>query len=137
MQKSFEKRQFDRLKTEHLLVQYRYLDGENIFEVEIINIGAGGACFLRNSVITKGDVIEILFPFKSKKVILKTKIVRIEGREVAGKFIEKQDKIDELINLFNEEYKIIKKEREKEEQEKNSLYAEKNKHSEDKKMFDI
>lgn len=137
MTKSFENRKFDRIRTEHLLIQYQHENEENVYEVEVINLGPGGICFIRNSFLIKDDIIKVLFPFKSKKVILKTKILRVEGREVAGEFIEDQEKIDTMINLFNGEYKIIKQEREEKEKEKNDLYANKDKYIKDKNLFDI
>jgi hypothetical protein len=137
MTKSFENRKFDRVRTEHLIIQYKHENDENVYEVEVINLAAGGICFLRNSVLTKGDTIKILFPFKSKKIVLLTKILRVEGRETAGKFEDNQDKIDSMIKLFNEEYQIIKKEREEKEKLEKDLYANKHKYINDKHLFDL
>lgn len=136
MAQTLEKRKYNRIKTEHLIIQYQHENEDTIYDAEVINLSAGGICFLSKSVIHKDDMIKILFPFKTKKVILKSTILRVEGRETAAKFIEDQEKIDTMIRLFNKEYKIIKEEREAQEKEKNDLYANKDKYIDDK-MFDI
>lgn len=121
---SLEKRKFDRLKIDNFKLKYRL---ENVDmtppNVDVLNISAGGVCFLRDSVMYKGDTVEVLFPFKSRNIILKATVIRVEGREVAVKFIDQDIKIDEFVDLFNSEYKIIREETAKKNVEKESLFS--------------
>jgi hypothetical protein len=97
------------MKTENFFIEYMKKDDETVYRVETINISSGGICFLRNSLITEGEIIIIKFPFKSRKVILSAKILRVEGREVGASFIDKDIQINRFVKAFNEEYLIIKK----------------------------
>jgi hypothetical protein len=145
MDKSFEKRKYDRLKTEHFSIRYKLIDTEQEYIVNVLNISPQGICFIRNSIVQKNDIVLFLFPFKAKKMIIKGKIVRIEGREVAAEFLEKDEKIDDFVRLFNEEYrsiveknKMLKKERENPFSKKyNYNYSEPQRLEDDEKMFDV
>ena len=108
MDGAMDRRNFDRLKNPRFLIEYK-IDGSNsIYEVEIINISAGGICFLRKSIINKNDIIQIKFPFKSRKVILSGKVLRIDGKEVAVKFLNRDDEIERFVKVFNKEYPYLK-----------------------------
>ena len=109
MARSLDKREYNRVRALNLFIEYRYKRGNSVYRVPIINISAGGICFIRNSIIHKGDVLQIKFPFKSKKIILNAKVIRVEGREVAIKFLDSEEKIDKFVEVFNEEYPIISK----------------------------
>jgi hypothetical protein len=109
MAQSIDKREYNRVRPLNLHIEYRHKRDDSVYKVSIINISAGGICFIRNSIIHKGDILQIKFPFKSKKIILNAKVIRVEGREVAIKFLESEEKIDKFVEIFNEEYPIISK----------------------------
>jgi len=77
--------------------------------------------FIRDSVLARNDIIEVLFPFRSKKLILKASIIRLEGREVAAKFTESPTRIEEFVEVFNREYKNIQAQYIQEEKKRNSV----------------
>lgn len=142
---SLENRKFERIRVENFKIKYRISDVEmNAPSVSVINVSAGGVCFLRDSVLMKNDKVEVLFPFKSNKIILKAKVIRVEGREVAVKFIENDSKIDDFVDLFNNEYKLIRLENAEKEAAEENLFSHKNKLQysslkdklDDDKMFD-
>lgn len=107
MATSFDKRDKERVKTEAFYIQYKLVNDDNVNTVEVLNISAGGICFLRDSVLYKKDEVLILFPFQTRKVLLKGKVVRVEGREVAVFYEDKEEKIELFVKLFNDEYKKI------------------------------
>jgi hypothetical protein len=109
MARSIDKREHNRVKPLNLNIEYRYKKDDSVYKVPIINISAGGICFIRNSIINKGDLLQIKFPFKSKKIILNAKVIRVEGREVALKFLDSEEKIERFVEVFNEEYPAISK----------------------------
>ncbi|MBN1499147.1 MAG: PilZ domain-containing protein [Spirochaetes bacterium] len=109
MGRSIDKRGFFRVKVEKFKVKYRIVNSESDgVEVEVVNVSAGGICFLRDTSLFKGETIEILFPFKTKKIILKAEILRVEGREVGIQFIDEKNKVSDFLDVFNSEYKLIK-----------------------------
>ncbi|MDA3901372.1 MAG: PilZ domain-containing protein [Spirochaetes bacterium] len=122
MSRAFDKRDSDRLDTEAFYVQYKLTNDENVFSVEVMNVSPGGICFLRDSVLYRKDEIKILFPFKSRKMLLKGEVVRVEGREVAVQFKDKQERIDLFVKIFNEEYREISNENKQHSKSKQSLF---------------
>ncbi|HSV97940.1 MAG TPA: PilZ domain-containing protein [Spirochaetota bacterium] len=107
MKKSIDKRTFDRIKMHKFVVEYKIKGRDPVYQAELINLGAGGMCFLRNSIITRDDQLLVKFPFKTRKVILNGQIVRIDGREVAVRFANGEDEIKAFVDTFNEEYPIL------------------------------
>ncbi|MGV7927752.1 MAG: PilZ domain-containing protein [Spirochaetota bacterium] len=107
MKKSIDKRTFDRIKTPKFVVEYKIKGRDPVYQVELINLGAGGMCFLRNSIITRDDQLLVKFPFKTRKVILNGQIVRVDGREVAVRFANSEDEIKTFVDTFNEEYPLL------------------------------
>ncbi|HRX15278.1 MAG TPA: PilZ domain-containing protein [Spirochaetota bacterium] len=122
MSRAFDKRDTDRISTEAFFVQYKLANDDNVFTVEVLNVSAGGMCFLRDSVLYKKDEIRILFPFKSRKMLLKGVVVRVEGREVAIQFQDKQERIDTFVKIFNNEYREISEENKQHSKSKQSLF---------------
>ncbi|MBN2436459.1 MAG: PilZ domain-containing protein [Spirochaetes bacterium] len=122
MSRAFDKRDTDRISTEAFFVQYKLANDDNVFTVEVLNVSAGGMCFLRDSVLYKKDEIRILFPFKSRKMLLKGVVVRVEGREVAIQFQDKQERIDTFVKIFNDEYREISEENKQHSKSKQSLF---------------
>ncbi|HNR87919.1 MAG TPA: PilZ domain-containing protein [Spirochaetota bacterium] len=106
--RSIDKRDYGRLKTVNLKVDYRIKGSETPTTVEVINLSTGGLCFLRNTIINKGEFIQVRFPFKTRKVIMNAQVVRIDGREVGVKFTDSEKEIERFINAFNEEYPSIR-----------------------------
>lgn len=108
MRNTPDKRYFDRLKTNSFSIDYKIINTNGINKADVINISAGGICFLRTSILEKGDIIQIKFPFHSRKVILTGEIIRIEGREVAVKFLDEERQIDRFVENFNIEFLGVK-----------------------------
>lgn len=119
----FERRDFERIRTDKFTVEYRVISDDHTVLADVINVSGGGICFLRNVPIKKGDVIQVLFPFKTKKVVLKAQVMRLEGREVGLKFIDEEKKVDEFVEIFNREYKIVKSETEMREEREKNLFS--------------
>ncbi|HPI15356.1 MAG TPA: PilZ domain-containing protein [Spirochaetota bacterium] len=113
MKKSIEKRTYDRIKTSKFAVEYKIKGRDTVYNVELINLGAGGMCFLRNSILTRDDQLLVRFPFKTRKVILNGHIVRIDGREVAVRFANTEEEIKTFVDTFNEEYPLLARNSEK------------------------
>lgn len=107
--RAMERRNFDRLKTTALFVEYKTNESDVVFKVEIINLSAGGVCFLRNSTINQNDVIQIKFPFRSRRIIMTGKVLRIDGKEVAVQFLNPEDEIERFVKIFNKEYPYLKR----------------------------
>ena len=108
MRNTPDKRYFDRLKTNSFSIEYKIINTNSVNKADVINISAGGMCFLRTSILEKNDIIQIKFPFHSRKVIITGEITRIEGREVAVKFIDEERQIDKFVDNFNIEFLGIK-----------------------------
>lgn len=104
MKKTPDKRNFKRLKTNSFHIEYKIINGTGVYKADVINVSAGGICFLRASILEKGNILQIKFPFRSKKVILTAEIIRIEGREVAVKFLDEEHQIERFVENFNIEF---------------------------------
>ncbi len=124
MANTIDRRGTERMDTEAFFIQYKLANDDNIFTVELLNVGSGGLCFLRDSVLYRKDEVLVLFPFRTRKIIMKGEVVRLEGREAAVEFREKQEKIDLFVRLFNEEYRSISEENKKLSKQKQSLFFE-------------
>ena len=86
------------------------MDGEStVYKADVINISAGGVCLLRSAVLEKGDIIHLRFPFKTKKILLSARVIRVDGKEVGIKFLNTDDQIEKFIAIFNVEYPHLKK----------------------------
>jgi hypothetical protein len=108
MRNTPDKRYFVRLKTNTFSVEYKITDTTGVYTARVINISAGGICFLRTSILEKGDILQIKCPFKSKKIILTAEVIRIEGREVAVKFLDDERQIEKFVESFNLEFLGLK-----------------------------
>jgi hypothetical protein len=108
MRNTPDKRYFDRLKTNNFSIEYKIINTNGVNKADVINISAGGMCFLRTSILEKSDIIQIKLPFHAKKVILTGEIIRIEGREVAVKFLDEERQIDKFVENFNVEFLGVK-----------------------------
>ncbi len=110
LEMNIDKRNHKRLKTRDLTIKYK-LEGQNVvYKADVINISSGGICFLRSAYLEIGDVLHIKFPFKSKKILLTAKVIRMDGREAGIKFLDSDDQIEKFINVFNAEYPQLRKE---------------------------
>ena len=98
-----DKRYYKRLRTNTFPIQYKINNSNGVYNAEVINISAGGICFLRTSILEKGDIIQLKFEFSAKKIILTGEVIRVEGREVAIKFIDNERQIDRFVEYFNSE----------------------------------
>lgn len=106
---NLDKRNHKRLKTQDLIVKYKVEGETTVYKAELINISAGGVCFLRSAYLELGNIIHLKFPFKSRKILLTAKVIRVDGREVGIKFLNPDEQIDKFIKTFNEEYPQLKK----------------------------
>ena len=100
MRKSFEKRKFTRTGSLDLKIEYKLMSAIAKGTAEIINMSTGGLCFLRDTVIYKGEHLFITFPSVSFDDI-KAEVRRVEGREVAVQFLECEEKIEKLVEAIN------------------------------------
>ncbi len=105
-----DKRETQRLKTRNLIMQYRLPGRDTTYTGEVINMSAGGLCFLRQGLIDKGTTIQIRFPAIAKKIILSGTVIRIDGRETSVKFTTDEKEIEQFIAEFNRFYALSKKE---------------------------
>ncbi len=105
-----DKRDTQRLKTQNLFMEYRHSGSEGTYSGEVINLSAGGLCFLRQGLIDKGTTIKIRFPLIEKKIILTGVVVRIDGRETSVRFTTSEKEIEKFISEFNRFYALKKKE---------------------------
>ena len=108
--RSIDKRDHQRIRTSKLTVEFKVKGSESVNKVDVVNVAAGGICFLRNSIVSKGDILAIKFPFKFTKILMNGEIIRLDGREVAVKFLNSEDEIKRYVEAFNEEYPTIEKE---------------------------
>lgn len=138
MRKSIDKRGFSRIKTSKLFIDYKMKGDVTPTTVELVNVAAGGLCFLRNSVVNKGDALTIKFPFKTQKVLLSGEILRIDGREVGVRFTSSDNEIKNFVDVFNDEYAGLIKEASRH-GERLSMPGEEGDHGKDdsERIFDI
>ncbi len=104
MARSIEKRRHSRLKTERFSVEYMIKGFDTVYTAEVINISAGGLCFVRDAIVRRGDYLTLKFPFKTRKLIFSGEVLRVDGREVGIEFNESAENIEKLVELFNYEY---------------------------------
>ncbi len=106
---AFDKRTHPRVKTPTLQVEYKIHSNDQVYQVDLIDVSAGGMCFLRNAILNKNDQLVIKFPFKTKKVLLTGQVVRVNGREVGVQFENNESDIEKFIETFNNEYSYLLK----------------------------
>ncbi|MCU0848794.1 MAG: PilZ domain-containing protein [Spirochaetes bacterium] len=94
-------RKYPRIKTDRLRIQSFFRGGGASFQVEVLNLSAGGLCLISNGVLRTGDVLLFRFPFKSVEVSLQGRIVRASGREAGVRFMNPENEIKEFVGLFN------------------------------------
>ncbi len=104
MARSIEKRRHSRLKTERFSVEYMIKGFDTVYSAEVINISAGGLCFVRDAIVRRGDYLTLKFPFKTRKLIFSGEVLRVDGREVGISFHESEENIERLVEIFNHEY---------------------------------
>ena len=97
MVRKLEKRSTDRIKTPRFFIEYMIDGNDTLYSVEVINISSNGLCFIRDSVLKKGDMIRVKFPFKTRKIVLTGHIIRLDGREAAVKFAETEKNLDKFV----------------------------------------
>jgi len=93
----------NRVRTENFHVEVAADGSNDSCTVEVINVSAKGLCFIRNTVVERGDILRFVIPLAEKRVSLRGKVIRISGREVAVNFIDREE-IDSFIEIFNKEY---------------------------------
>jgi len=104
MKKSLDKRNYNRIRTHALVVDYKIKGDDTVYSVGLVNLAAGGMCFLRNSIINRDDILTVKFPFRTQKILLTGQVIRLEGREVAVKFLNSDEEIKRFVDAFNDEY---------------------------------
>lgn len=108
MYRSLEKREHDRIRTNRFRIEYMVKGFDTVYRADVINVSAGGLCYLRDAIVKTGDVIKIKFPFKSKKVVFDGEVIRVIGREVGVQFNETEEKIEMFIDVLTSEYPALK-----------------------------
>ena len=117
-----ERRDSERIKTNNFTVECQFSTDSYPISANVINISDGGICLLRNVPIQKNDIIQVVFPFRTRKLILRAQVMRVEGREVGLKFMEDDEILADLTALFHREQKMHASETDmKEEEEKINL----------------
>lgn len=97
------KRVFPRVELFKFIVEVARKD-ENVFTgVEVVNISAGGLCFLTKFIVSVGDMLEFRFPLKNRVIILPGQVVRIDGREAGIQFTCGHDAMVDFVDAYNEE----------------------------------
>ncbi len=97
------RREYPRVKLFKFNVEVSKKGEHSYVPVEVVNISAGGLCFLSRSIIYQGDALEFRFPFKHTTVIMPARVVRINVREIGVQFSCSQDEIAEFVATYNEE----------------------------------
>lgn len=101
MKSSFEKRRFCRVRLVNVSIEYSIIGKKTKSMVEIINLSEGGLCFLGDTILQTGERLLINISYKSINIILKALVERVVGREVAVRFLENHEKIENLINAIS------------------------------------
>ena len=104
MNKSYDRRSFNRVKTRNFRIEYRIKERNLSSWVEVVNVSNGGVCFLRDSLIQVGMQLEIRFPFKTREIVMRGTVIRFDGREVALEFKNSENEINRFVETFNMEY---------------------------------
>lgn len=104
MNKSYDRRSFNRIKTRNFRIEYRIKERNLSSWVEVVNVCNGGVCFLRDSMIQVGMQLEIRFPFKTREIVMRGTVIRFDGREVALEFKNSEEEINRFVETFNLEY---------------------------------
>lgn len=107
MKKSIDKRIYDRIKPGKFAVDIKLKNSNTSYSADLINLSAGGMCFLRSSIINKGDELLVKFPFKTQKTVLQGEVIRVEGREVAVQFLNNDEDIKKFVDTFNLEFPTL------------------------------
>ncbi len=97
------RRIFPRVHLFKFFVEAALKDEKKYTGVEIVNISAGGLCFLSKFIVSPGDEFTFRFPLKRGDIILPGKAVRINGREVGIRFTCDHDTIADFVDAYNEE----------------------------------
>ncbi|HNR89756.1 MAG TPA: PilZ domain-containing protein [Spirochaetota bacterium] len=100
---SKNRRQYPRIRLFRLTIKVKVKGADSFSDVELINLSAGGLCFIRNSILNFGDALILRFEFKTRQVDMIGKIVRLDGREVGVQFTCTDDEIKEFVDSFNAE----------------------------------
>ncbi|MCX7679006.1 MAG: PilZ domain-containing protein [Spirochaetes bacterium] len=103
-----ERREYPRVKLFKFIVEMSKKGENNFAPVEVVNISAGGLCFLTRSIIYKGDLLDIRFPFSRRTIVLPGKVVRIHGREVGVQFTCNKDEMIDFVNTYNDEIQAMR-----------------------------
>ena len=98
-----EKRKYPRVKNFRLFVETKGKDENNFYTVEIVNLAAGGLCFLRKFVVNMNDLLTFRFSFKSGPIALNGSVMRIYGREVGVKFLDDENELKSFVDNYNTE----------------------------------
>lgn len=103
-----DKRIDKRVKTKKFLLEYKIGNNDTIYQAYVINLSSGGLCFLRTSVIEKGDILQLKFAFSKKRIVLAGEVIRVDGREVAIKYLSSETELERFVEAYNEEFHLQK-----------------------------
>jgi hypothetical protein len=103
-QNSIDKRRDRRIKTPNLTIELGLKGDSSYKNAEVINLCAGGLCFLTNFLIKPEELLFIEFQTRNKKIKLSGEVVRVSGREVGIKFTNTKEEIGYFIDCFNDEF---------------------------------
>jgi hypothetical protein len=97
------RRVFQRVELYKFIVEVARKDEKTFTGVEVVNISAGGLCFLTKFILNLGDQLDFRFPLKNRTIILPGRVVRVDGREAGIQFTCDQDMMIDFVDAYNEE----------------------------------
>jgi len=98
-----ERREYPRLKVIRFIAGLQTVGEGGFKKIEIVNISAGGLCFLQTSPLSIGENVMFNFTFRKCTVHMTGKVMRVDGREIGVKFTDSEDEIMKFVRLFNRE----------------------------------
>jgi len=101
------RREFPRVSLFKFIVETKMADGSTFSGVEVVNISAGGLCFLTRSIVHVGDHMEFRFPLRSRTIILPARVIRVDGREAGVQYTCDRDAIIDFVDAYNEEIRAM------------------------------
>ena len=101
------RRVFLRVELFKFIVEVARKDDKNFTGVEVVNISAGGLCFLTKFIVAMDDQLDFRFPLKSRTIILPGRVVRVDGREAGIQFTCDNDATIDFVDAYNEELRAL------------------------------
>ncbi|HNV46204.1 MAG TPA: PilZ domain-containing protein [Spirochaetota bacterium] len=98
-----ERRTYPRLKVIRFIAGLQTVGKGEFEKIEIVDISAGGLCFLQTFPVSVGENVLFSFTFRKCSMQMPGKVIRVDGREIGVKFTDSEDEIMKFVRLFNRE----------------------------------